>query len=159
MISENYRIVPLIDPADHQVAGKDSPVIDITGARKVTLVVLTGAMTAVQRVTVKVGTASNAVTTDLFAADETVHVKRTNADIDAANGDLLTNDVALESGQKYWQLLTNNKRMYVQEINGARLAGWKYLRVNLNASGTEEFTAAIAIIETRYSPAEAMAVA
>ena len=158
MISENYRIVPLFEPKDGQ-AGDDSTIIDISGARKVTLVFLAGAMTNAQRVTVKVGTALNAVTTDLFAADETVHVKRNNANVVAAGCDLLTNDVALESGQKYWNLLTTNERMYVQEINGARLAGYNYLRVNLHASGSNEFVAAFAIIETRYSPAEAMAVA
>ena len=157
MISENCRIVPLFDPKNW-TAGGTGTIIDISSARKVTIVFLTDTMAAVQQVLVRVGVAKNDVTTNLFAVGESVHIKRTNANIAAAGCDLLSNDVTLEASEQYWQLLATDHRMYVQEINGARLAGYRYMVASLPAATANNFVAGIAIIETRYSPAQSMAV-
>ena len=149
MISENYRIVPTHNPKDW-TAGGDGTVINCSNVHKVTFVFVTGSMAAVQQVLLKCG-ATTTVDTDVYTVGDAIHVKRNNANDAAANCDLLSNSVALEASQKYYQLLSTNQRMYVHEFDCSKLpAGKPYLAATLPAATSANFLCGIAILHMRY---------
>ena len=152
MISQEYRVVTLTPPFDMDAASTHT-VFNVGKAHKVSIFVIGGALTATDvNVTLKCGATSGTATTDLFDADEAVYLKRTNADVEAAGGDLFTTDVTLAAGQKYFTLLATNKRMYVLELDVDRVPADKpWLKVEFSA-GTGAFLACgFAILQMRYS--------
>jgi hypothetical protein len=151
MISENYRIVTLTPPFDMDAASTHT-VFNMGKAHKATIVVIGGALTAVDvTMTVKCGATAGTATTDLFSADEAVYLKSTNADVEAVNGDLFVTSLTLTSGQKYYTLPATDKRMYVLELDASRVpSATPWVKVEFSAGTGAFLGCAFAILQMRY---------
>ena len=148
-LDEQYKIVPLVAPAD-QGGGVNSAGLDISNAHHVTIIMLLGAQTnALAQVNVKYGTTHETMVADL----PTLYAWRTNADIGAVAGDKLTNAVTREAGEEYFFIPANDNRMIVIEVPVSEIpSGNNWIRVEIGDQGTDTFASIVAIVQPRYQP-------
>jgi hypothetical protein len=148
-LSETHKIIPIITPADHQASGINSAGINCANLHHVTIIMLLGAQTdGNARVNLKYGTAHGTMAGDLELA-----AWRTNADIGAAAGDVLSNAVAKESGQEYFLIPTNNDRMIVIEVDCDKIpSGNAWIRLEVGNQGAGTLIGVVAIGQPRTKP-------
>ena len=146
-LNEQNKIVPLIAPADH-ASGLTPSGFSMENAHHATIVVLWGAKDGSEaQIELEAGTAH-----DTYDDHVPFVAKRTNADFVAANGDVLSHDHDLETGEDYFYSAAAS-RMTVIEISASSLpAGKTWVRVKIGSQATDQFAAAVAIIQPRYAP-------
>ena len=152
MYSEELRTVVLTPPFDIAEASTHT-VFNMGKAHKATIFIAAGNMTTDGCLfTLKCGAAANDVDTNVYDT-ATPNIKRTNAAIEAADGDLFTNDVELESNEDYFKILTTDKRLYRIELNASELPAdkpWVKLQIG-NEGTTENLVCAWALLHMRYA--------
>ena len=152
MISQEYRTVVCTPPFDVADASTHTA-FNMGKAHKATIFFVCGAMNdGDTRVTLRCG-ATSSTDTNVFTAGDTIYMKATEADVEAASGDLLTADVALESSQAYFLLPTTDKRLYALELDASVIpAGKPWVKVQIgNEGNTANMVCAFAILQMRYS--------
>jgi len=148
-LNEMMKIVPLIEPADHGAGLLTPSGFNMADAHHATIVLLWGAKDGDAEFELEAGTAH-----DTYDDHVPFNAVRTNVDFVAANGDVLSHDHNLETGEDYFHSAAD-KRMTVIEIPAASLpAGKTWVRIKISADATDQFVAAVAILQPRYAPLE-----
>lgn len=150
-LSEQYKIVPIIEPIDTGAGAQTGAGVNVENAHHATIIILFGDQTdETTQVSVRSGTAH-----DTMAANVPfTYAKRANADIKAIGADILTTDVEREASENYF--LANGDledRLVVIEVPVAALtAGHTWIRVESSNTATKQMIAALAILQPRYAP-------
>jgi len=151
MISQEYRMVVLTPPFDIADASTHTA-FNMGKAHKASIYIIAGTMEDGDCLfTLKCG-ATSSTDTNVYAT-ATPYIKRTNADVEAAGGDLFTNDVDLETSEDYFKILSTNKRMYVIELDASELPeGKPWVQLGIGDEGsTANLVCAFAVLQMRYS--------
>jgi hypothetical protein len=151
-LCEQYKIVPLLEPEDHQAAALTCESINLKNYSWCTIIFLFGELAGHEVITIHSGATANADSADVY-----FDYAYTGADLKTAGGDVIT---VKSDGTPVATLTladeTFQDRMLVLEINPATLTdGYTWISVIGDAAGTQLFASAVAILTPKYAPADA----
>ena len=149
-LAEQIKIVPLIAPADHNSAGKDSDSFSMENYGHATIVIVFGSLTGEPAVL----TISEGATVGLKTTAKDFNYRVTSADIAAvADADKLAAEVATTTQELSLTLAVYKNRMLVIEIDDSELTdGCPWITGNLSVAGTVVQAAVVAILsQPRYA--------
>jgi len=145
-LSEQFGIVPVIEPENHQASGVDGDSVSMENYGHVTFIFLFGEMGGTPVLIIYEGAAAGDKTTPL-----TFSYRYTAADLKNATADQLSAEAtsaALDLAHG-----TFEDRMLVVEIDATELTdGYPWVTPEIDDAGTEVFVACVAIMsKPRYS--------
>jgi hypothetical protein len=145
-LCEQHKIVPCIEPEDHQASGVDGDSVSLENYGHVTFVFTFGELTGNAVLTINSGASAGTKTTA-----ETFNYRATAADLGAASGDAL----GTESTSAALTLTdaTYEDRMVVVEMDADEFTeGQQWITPNVSDAATECFVSCIAILsKPRYA--------
>lgn len=151
-LSEEFKIVPLLEPQDHQAGAVTMDSICLKNYSWCSIIINFGELTGDEVLTIHSGATSGADSADVY-----FEYAYTGADLKTTGGDIIT---VKSDGTPVATLTLANAtfedRLLVLEINPATLTdGYDWITVVTDGSGTEVLMSAVAVLTPKYAPADA----
>lgn len=155
-LNEQYKIVPLLKPADYGTGGKKSPGVNIKNAHWVTFIMVCATVDdGDNQIKLTYGVDQTAGVGDVSAVMGPM--KGTGAAMEVAGADALSVSVNYTASQVYWLLPDSNDRVYVIEVDPSKIpAGNDWIALDCSTTGGAATYSLIAIVQPRYKPAGTM---
>ena len=144
-LCERTKIVPIIEPEDHQASGIDGDSVSLENYGHVTFIFTFGELTGDAILYIYSGATAGAKTNA-----ETFNYRATAADIRATAGDTLGTEAT--SAALTLTAATYEDRMVVVEMDADEFTdGYPWITPNISDAGSETFVSCVAILsEPRY---------
>jgi hypothetical protein len=151
-LSEQYKIVPLLEPQDHQAGAITMDSINLKNYSWCSIIISFGELTDDEVLTIHSG-----ATTGADSADVYFDYAYTGADLKTTGGDIIT---VKSDGTPVATLTltaaTYEDRLLVLEINPESLTdGYSWITVVTSGAGTEVLMSAVAVLTPKYGAADA----
>lgn len=147
-LCEEFKIVPILQPADHQAAAVTCDSINMKNYLWCTFVIQFGDLTANAVLQVNQG-ATDASDTATLACT----YRLGSAIIAAANSDVLGDETALSTTLTLTAATYEDKILIIECDPAAMTDGYDWLTLYTDATATEQFMSAIAILKPKYAGA------
>jgi hypothetical protein len=151
-LSEEFKIVPLLEPEDHQAGATAFDSICLKNYKWCSIIINFGELTGDEVLTIHSG-----ATTGADSADAYFDYAYTGADLKTTGGDIIT---VKSDGTPVATLTltaaTFEDRLLILEIDPATLTdGYDWISVVTSGAGTEVLMSAVAILTPKYAPSDA----
>jgi hypothetical protein len=151
-LAEKYKIVPLLEPQDHQAGVLTFDSINLKNYSWCSIIITFGELTGDEALSIHSGATSGADSADVY-----FDYAYTGADLKTTGGDIIT---VKSDGTPVATLAvvaaTFEDRMLILEIDPATLTdGYFWITVNTDGASTEALWSAVAILTPKYAPADA----
>jgi hypothetical protein len=145
-LCERTKIVPCIEPEDHQAAGVDGDSVSLENYGHVTFIFLFGELTGDAILTINSGASAGTKTTA-----ETFNYRATSADLKTTGGDALGDEAT--SAALTLTAASYEDMMLVVEMDADEFTdGQQWITPNLSDAATELFVSCVAILSNpRYA--------
>jgi hypothetical protein len=151
-LAEQFKIVPLLEPQDHQAGALTFDSINLKNYSWCSIIINFGELTGNEVLTIHSGATSGADSADAY-----FDYAYTGADLKTTGGDIIT--VKSDGTPVATLTLTDatfEDRLLILEIDPATLTdGYSWITVVTDGSGTEVLLSAVAILTPKYGPADA----
>ncbi len=151
-LSEQFKIVPLLEPQDHQGGALTFDSICLKNYSWCSIIINFGELTADEVLTIHSGATDGADSADAY-----FEYAYTGADLKTAGGDIIT---VKSDGTPVATLTltaaTFEDRLLILEIDPASLTdGYDWISVVTDGGGSEVLLSAVAVLTPKYAPSDA----
>jgi hypothetical protein len=150
-LCEEYKIVPLLEPQDHQAGATAFDSICLKNYLWCSIIINFGELAGHEVLTIHSGATSGADSADAYFS-----YAYTGADLKTTGGDIITVTSTAPVATLTLTDVTFEDRILILDIDPASLTdGYDWISVVTDGSGTEVLMSAVAILKPKYAPADA----